>query len=131
MRSMIAVAAIEAQIDPTPEALANAPVLSKWLAAIDCAGVPCLAGTVTGHPKLDDGKRIFSSVLVALDPGGAWARSRSRWYRLDTEWPVGVMPDEVSLRGYTWLRRDDAVQLATVMRIAILNRNGRQLDDWK
>lgn len=128
MLSMIAVAATEAQTDPTPEALADAPVLRDWLAAIDFAGVPCLAGTVTGHPRLGDGKRIFTSVLIALDPGGKWARSRSRWYRLDTEWPVGVMPEEVILRRYTWLRRDDAVQIANAMRFAVLNRNGRQLD---
>lgn len=125
MLSMIAVAAAEAQTDPTPEALAEAPVLHNWLAAIDFAGVPCLAGTVTGHPKLDDGKRIFTSVLVALDPGGEWARSRSRWYRLETEWPTGAMPEEVILRRYTWLRRDDAVQLATSLRLAVLNRQGR------
>lgn len=125
MLSMIAIAAAEAQTDPTPAVLADAPVLRDWLAAIDFAGVPCLAGTVTGHPRLGDGKRIFTSVLVALDPGGEWARSRSRWYRLDTEWPVGVMPEEVILRRYTWLRRDDAVQLATALRSAVLNRQGR------
>lgn len=128
MLSMIAVAATEAQTDPTPEILADAPVLRDWLAALDFAGVPCLAGTVTGHPRLDDGKRIFTSVLVALDPGGEWARSRSRWYRLDTEWPTGAMPQEVILRGYTWLRRVDAVQLANSLRFAVLNRHGRQLD---
>lgn len=128
MLSMIAVAANEAQTDPTPETLAQAPVLRNWLAAIDFAGVPCLTGTVTGHPRLKDGKRIFTSVLITLDPDGRWARSRSRWYRLDTEWPTGAMPEEVILRGYTWLRRDDAVQIATAMRFAVLNRHGRQLD---
>lgn len=128
MLSMIAVAAAEAQTNPSPETLTEAPVLRDWLAAINFAGVPCLAGTVEGHPRLEDGKRIFTSVLVALDPDGRWARSRSRWYRLDTEWPGGVMPVEVILRGYTWLRRIDAVQLATTLRFAVLNRHGRKLD---
>lgn len=128
MLSKIATAAAEARTNPTPETLADAPVLRNWLAAIGFAGVPCLAGTVTGHPTLDDGKCIFTSALVALDPDGAWARSRSRWYRLDTEWPAGVMPEEVIFRHYTWLRRDDAVQLATAMRFAVLNRHGRPLD---
>ncbi|MBJ2152674.1 DUF6634 family protein [Paracoccus sp. IB05] len=128
MPSMIAVAAAEAQTDPTPEILADAPLLCNWLAAIDFAGVLCLAGTVSGHPRLEDGKRIFTSVLVALDPGGAWARSRSRWYRLDTEWPTAGPPEEVTLRGYTWLRRDDAVHLAKSLRFSVLNRHGRQFD---
>ena len=121
-------AAHAAQSLPDLETLKEPPVLRDWLAAIDPAGVPCLAGTVKGHPRLQDGKRIYTSVLVALDAEGIWARSRSRWYRLDTEWNSEIVPDEVTQRGYTWLRRDDAVNLATVMRLAVLNRHGRQLD---
>ena len=128
MPSMIAVAAAEAQTDPTPEILADAPLLHNWLAAIDFAGVLCLTGTVSGHPRLVDGKRIFTSVLIGLAPDGSWARSRSRWYRLDSEWATGGLPEEVILRGYTWLRRDDAVHLAGNLRFAVLNRHGRQFD---
>lgn len=121
-------AANAAQMLPGLETLKEVPVLRDWLAAIDPAGVPCLAGTVKGHPRLQDGKRIYTSVLLALDTNGIWARSRSRWYRLDTEWPAGVIPEEVVLRGYTWLRRHDAVQLANTLRFAVLNQHGKLLN---
>lgn len=121
-------AARAAESPPDLETLKEAPVLRDWLAAIDLKGVPCLAGTVTGHPILAEGARIYTSVLMALDADGIWARSRSRWYRLDTEWPADIVPDEVILHGYTWFRREDAILVANTLRNAVLRQHGRRPD---
>lgn len=65
---------------PSRTALASAPVLARWhLCSIK---VPCLIGSVTGHPILGN-TDIVTSPLVAIDPSGRWARTRSRWYALE------------------------------------------------
>lgn len=121
-------AATEAQDLPSPEVLADAPVLRDWAAALEPSGVPCLVGTVTGHSMLEDGRRICTSMLIALDPGGTWARTWSRWYRLDGTLPADIMRDDVRLSLFTWLRHGDAVQLADALRTAILNSCRERLD---
>lgn len=121
-------AATEAHYLPSAEALADAPVLRDWAAALDPQGVPCLVGTVTGHPMLVDGRRICTSMLIALDPQGAWWRTLSRWYRLDGQWPTDVGQDDIRLRLFTWLRHGDAVQLADALRTAILHSRGERFD---
>lgn len=47
--------------------------------------VPCLKGTVYGHPVLSDGKTIITSGLCAYfeEDGQLFARTLNRWYRLD------------------------------------------------
>lgn len=42
-----------------------------------------LRGRVYGHPDIEDGSRITTSHLAAIDGAGAeWARTMSRYYRL-------------------------------------------------
>ncbi|WP_309140453.1 DUF6634 family protein [Ensifer sp. ENS10] len=54
--------------------------LDRW--ALAKRAVPCLIGTPTGHPRIDDGRPCFSSELYYLDPQAGLARTFSRWYRL-------------------------------------------------
>jgi len=70
-----------AERGPTPEDLAQAPVLSPWAPALGRSGEFVLTGHVAGHPCLGEAW-IRTSVLAGLDPQGRWARSWSRWYRL-------------------------------------------------
>lgn len=56
--------------------------LDRW--AMGKRTVPCLVGTPTGHPRIDDGKPCFSSELFYLDAQVGIARTFSRWYRLGT-----------------------------------------------
>jgi hypothetical protein len=66
---------------PTESELYNAPVLLDW--HLHWQPTPVLVGSVTGHPELRNG-RVKTSQLFALDlGGGAWARTASRWYRLE------------------------------------------------
>ncbi|WP_449043442.1 DUF6634 family protein [Paracoccus versutus] len=74
-----AIAAAEA--GPTEEDLAQAPVLSDWMAAISPGGNVMLWGEVTNHPLLGNAS-IHTSQLIAIDPEAGWARTASRWYRL-------------------------------------------------
>ncbi len=48
--------------------------------------VPHLIGTVSGHPRLPDGP-IRTSVLLAYDPDRGYARTFSRFYRLESPSP--------------------------------------------
>lgn len=72
---------------PTAEALAESPLLVNWQ-IIMMAGRLCLAGEVSGHPKLKD-DFITTSHLVFLSPGLDWARTMSRFYRLGSS--LGAM----------------------------------------
>lgn len=66
----------------SPGDLKPAPILSPWIAIQDprCGGA-ILIGTQAGHPTLK-GSLINTSRLCGIDPGKAWARTASRWYRL-------------------------------------------------
>jgi hypothetical protein len=66
----------------SPGDLKQAPILSPWIAIQDprCGGA-ILIGTQAGHPTLK-GSLINTSRLCGIDPGKAWARTASRWYRL-------------------------------------------------
>ena len=70
---------------PTPDDLGNAPMLSPWIAIKDpqCGGA-ILVGLQTGHPFLK-GRLINSSRLCGIDINKTWARTASRWYRLDEQ----------------------------------------------
>lgn len=65
---------------PSFLALESAPFLSGW--QFCPVNVPGLMGRVTGHPTLGN-TSVVTSPLVAIDPLGRWARTRSRWYSLE------------------------------------------------
>lgn len=44
--------------------------------------LPCLVGYAENHPRLGS-KIITTSQLFAMDPEGKWARTLSRFYRLE------------------------------------------------
>lgn len=71
--------------------------LDQW--ALAKRTVPCLIGTPTGHPRIDDGKPCFSSELYYLDPKAGLARTFSRWYRLGT--PVDFAHFDKRNRGWS------------------------------
>ena len=87
-----AIAAVEA--GPTEEDLAQAPILSDWKAAISPGGHVMLWGEVTDHPLLGNAS-IHTSQLIAIDPAAGWARTASRWYRLDRS--IGVLEAELAV----------------------------------
>ncbi|TAZ42070.1 DUF6634 family protein [Rhizobium ruizarguesonis] len=49
------------------------PVIGKALA---------LSGTVSGHPRVADGREVITSQLFYLDEERGLARTMNRWYRL-------------------------------------------------
>ena len=64
-----------------PSVLQKAPLLTDWAPAITPQGVH-LIGRVTGHPLLGDCAAATTPLWFA-DPDGGWARSLSRFYRLE------------------------------------------------
>lgn len=60
--------------------IADAPVLANYKPVL--GNVFALTGTVTGHPRLRDGKEIVTSQLFYLNPEVGVARTMNRWYRL-------------------------------------------------
>ena len=64
---------------PTAAELAAAPVLSGWVP--QPADGYCLAGHVTGHPRLGN-RLICTSRVFLLGEDRTWPRTLSRWYRL-------------------------------------------------
>lgn len=66
------------------------PTAEDLAAAVSIQGivgkrwVPCLIGSVSGHPRLGN-RLITTSQLFMIDPNGRWARTLSRFYRLDPE----------------------------------------------
>jgi hypothetical protein len=76
--------------EPSPLELACAPLLESWRAVVmpfkrergPSPMVLLLAGRVTGHPRLSDGRTIRTSQLIWLDRDRKWARTWNRIYRL-------------------------------------------------
>jgi hypothetical protein len=66
---------------PSIADLRHAPVLATWMFGEML--VPCLVGEVVGHPLLGNRPRIHTSQLIAIDAHGGWARTWSRFYRLE------------------------------------------------
>ncbi len=62
--------------------IAEAPVLANYKPVL--GNVFALSGTVTGHPRVRDGKEIVTSQLFYLNPEVGVARTMNRWYRLST-----------------------------------------------
>ncbi|MDR6827688.1 hypothetical protein J2X48_001414 [Bosea sp. BE271] len=77
---------------PTPQDLKEAVVMRNFM--IGQHQVPCLIGIVEGHPRLGT-KLITTSQLFCVDPNGAWARTFSRFYKLEG----GSMPPDFRSRG--------------------------------
>ncbi len=71
--------AISEGLRPTPEDLAEAPVLDAWRPDVVLTRV--LTGVAAGHPSVGDGRRIATSELWATD-GQTWARTLSRYWKL-------------------------------------------------
>lgn len=67
---------------PTPQDLENAVVLRDFM--IGQHQVPCLVGRAENHPRLGT-RMITTSQLFLVDPNGKWARTFSRFYRLDND----------------------------------------------
>ncbi|MBN9335195.1 DUF6634 family protein [Devosia sp.] len=66
---------------PPGEELCSAPILNDW--TITQRNVLVLKGSVIGHPVLGDRPLVATSELFALDARGTWARTFSRYYRLN------------------------------------------------
>jgi hypothetical protein len=64
---------------PTPQDLAQAPLLLNW----NTISVPSVAltGLVLDHPKLGT-TRVTTSLVYAMCPDLTWARTLSRYYAL-------------------------------------------------
>jgi len=82
-----------AETGPSETNLATAPVLTNWSPAISSRGHVILWGDVIGHPILDS-DHITTSQLIAIDLAAGWARTASRWYRLEK--PIAVLEAELA-----------------------------------
>jgi hypothetical protein len=65
---------------PGETELAGAPLLEDWMIERG-NGVHYLIGSVTGHPRIENGLMTTSAIVVMSEQEG-WARTASRWYRL-------------------------------------------------
>ena len=71
-----------AVVEPTPGALALAPILSHWIAIENPQSHGAvLMGSAPDHP-ICIGNLIMTSCLCGIAEDGSWARTVSRWYRL-------------------------------------------------
>lgn len=70
---------------PGPDDLRDAPVLFEWRVII--APIPHLVGVVLGHPKIADGRMCRTSALITINPDIGYARTFSRFYRLEARPP--------------------------------------------
>jgi hypothetical protein len=71
---------VHAGSGPAAVELANAPLIVDWRCVLTPVGLR-LEGFVAGHPLNRNGP-VLTSQLWAADPGGAWIRTMSRFYRL-------------------------------------------------
>ena len=68
---------------PAAKMLQGAPCLKHWLPVKDGGDrAAALVGLVHDHPILST-CWLRTTRLCGIDPGGKWARTNSRWYRLD------------------------------------------------
>ena len=71
-----------AMVGPTPGDLAQAPILSHWIAIENPQSHGALLmGSAPDHP-ICVGNLIMTSYLCGIAEDGSWARTISRWYRL-------------------------------------------------
>lgn len=68
---------------PGDAELTSAPLLDHWAFFVNYTGDLLFTGTVTGHPRIADGRICVTSPVIAYDGLLAlWIRTISRWYRL-------------------------------------------------
>lgn len=77
---------------PTLQDLKDAVVMRSFM--IGQHQVPCLIGLAEGHPRLGT-KLVTTSQLFCVDPDFKWARTFSRFYKLEG----GLIPDALPPRG--------------------------------
>jgi len=58
---------------PSLEEFRDAPLLDEWSAGVGGDGCARLFGRVTGHPRLREGARIYTSPYLQVDPAAGWA----------------------------------------------------------
>ena len=75
--------AIRDGVRPTAEDLVDAPLLDDW--RVVTKEVVALAGRVSGHPSVPDGRKVVTSEYHAT--GETWVRTMSRYYRLGRRAP--------------------------------------------
>ena len=76
------VAAIDAaEAGPNAQDLDSAPFMDHWRMEIWGKEIR-LYGRCKDHPEIDD-PNVTTSPLLALDLSAGWARSYTRWYRID------------------------------------------------
>ncbi|MBJ6986067.1 hypothetical protein [Devosia sp. MC521] len=72
---------------PTPEELAEAPLLEGWALLKDEDDeddLPVVFGIISGHPAVPDGGLHFGAECFAMDENWAWIMTMARLYRLGT-----------------------------------------------
>ena len=98
----IAAALRAAETGPAPADLADAPELGAWsVVTYPGEGNIRLAGRVRGHPVIE-GPTVTTSPLLVLDEGdgrAGWARTLSRWYRVDV---ADFRPADPETRADEW-----------------------------
>ena len=69
---------------PCAQDLADAPTLSDWALVSHEKGILTLTGITADHPSLSTQADtvLQTSPIVAIDIHRTWARTASRWYRL-------------------------------------------------
>jgi hypothetical protein len=68
---------------PDDALLCDAPLLDHWGFFFRTPAALTFFGIVTGHPHIADGRRCYTSPVIAYDGRlGIWVRTVSRWYRL-------------------------------------------------
>jgi hypothetical protein len=65
---------------PDRRLIEAAPILDNWQLAH--RNELCLVGTVSGHPKITNGRANLTSGLWLLSRQHGYARTLSRWYEL-------------------------------------------------
>jgi hypothetical protein len=65
---------------PSEPALADAPHLDDW-SVVECRTV-AIAGTVTSHPNIRNGRQVCTSDLWVIAPALGYARTLNRLYTL-------------------------------------------------
>lgn len=84
---------------PDAAMIASAPCLRNWLPVRDAGDLHAvLIGLVCGHPILS-ARWIRTSRLCGIDPDGTWARTASRWYRLEDSSTAGEIAKQLGDRG--------------------------------
>lgn len=102
MNGLVSLHSLRFELDDPPMHDPGMPMLEDWFPAI----VPekteelALIGTVTGHPRLRDGRPIVTSNVVMLNVDAGLARTVSRWYRLGDRSSMSKLRDrqQVSIR---------------------------------